>query len=54
MPCCGSSPLFSRDKAMPSDFQFDLFLSHSAKDKGVVPPLAERLRADAVHFSSQP
>lgn len=25
---------------MPSDFQFDAFLSHSAKDKAVVRPLA--------------
>jgi hypothetical protein len=31
---------------MPSDFQFDVFLSHSAKDMAVVRPLAERLRAD--------
>jgi hypothetical protein len=28
-----------------SEFQFDVFLSHSAKDKAVVRPLAERLRA---------
>ena len=26
-----------------SEFQFDVFLSHSAKDKAVVRPLAERL-----------
>jgi hypothetical protein len=37
---------------MADDFQFDVFLSHSAKDKVVVRPLAERLRQDglkAVH-----
>ena len=54
MPCCGSSPLFSRDKAEPGDFQFDVYLSQSPKDKAVVRPLAERLRADAVQFASQP
>ena len=31
---------------MPNGFQFDVFLSHSAKDKAVVRPLAERLRQD--------
>ena len=31
---------------MPDEFPFDVFLSHSAKDKAVVRPLAERLRAD--------
>ena len=30
------------------EFQFDVFLSHSSKDKAVVRPLAERLRADGV------
>jgi len=30
------------------DFSFDLFLSHSAKDKAVVRPLAERLRQDGL------
>ena len=29
-------------------FQYDVFLSHSAKDKAVVCPLAERLRKDGV------
>jgi hypothetical protein len=29
---------------MEQDFQYDAFLSHSAKDKAVVRPLAERLR----------
>jgi hypothetical protein len=33
---------------MPDEFQFDVFLSHSAKDKAVVRPLAERLRKDGV------
>jgi len=31
---------------MPNTFQYDAFLSHSAKDKAVVRPLAERLRQD--------
>ncbi len=31
-----------------ADFQFDVFLSHRAKDKAVVRPLAERLRADGL------
>jgi hypothetical protein len=30
------------------DFHFDVFLSHSSKDKEVVRTLAERLRADRV------
>ncbi len=30
------------------DFAFDVFLSHSAKDKAVVRPLAERLRKDGL------
>ena len=29
-------------------FHFDAFLSHSAKDKAIVRPLAERLRADGL------
>ena len=33
---------------MPDEFPYDVFLSHSAKDKTVVRPLAERLRADGV------
>ena len=33
---------------MADAFQYDVFLSHSAKDKAVVRPLAERLRADGV------
>jgi len=30
-------------------FTYDVFLSHSAKDKAVVRPLAERLRADGLN-----
>ena len=33
---------------MPGEFQYDVFLSHSAKDKAVVRPLAERLRKDGL------
>lgn len=33
---------------MPGDFQYDVFLSHSAKDKEVVRGLAERLRGDGL------
>ena len=33
---------------MEQDFQYDVFVSHSAKDKAVVCPLAERLRADGL------
>ena len=33
---------------MPDEFLYDVFLSHSVKDKAVVRPLAERLRADGV------
>ncbi len=33
---------------MPDEFQFDVFLSHSAKDKAVVRGVAERLRKDGV------
>jgi hypothetical protein len=32
---------------MADAFQYDVFLSHSAKDKAVVRAGAERLRADA-------
>jgi hypothetical protein len=37
---------------MPDDFQYEVFLSHSAKDKSVVRPLAERLRADGLKVPS--
>ena len=39
---------------MADDFQYDVFLSHSSKDKTVVRPLAERLRADGLPNNSQP
>jgi DNA-binding CsgD family transcriptional regulator len=33
---------------MPESFQYDVFLSHSSKDKAVVRPLAEQLRKDGL------
>src|SRR5271165_5147749 len=33
---------------MPEDFQYDVFLSHSTKDKAVVRAVAERLRSDGL------
>lgn len=33
---------------MPETFDYDVFLSHSSKDKDIVRPLAERLRADGL------
>ena len=33
---------------MPGEFPYDVFLSHSAKDKAVVRDVAERLREDGV------
>ena len=33
---------------MPDDFQYDVFLSHSSKDKAVVRTVAERLRKDGL------
>jgi len=33
---------------MAHEFQYDVFLSHSSKDKVVVRPLAERLRQDGL------
>ena len=33
---------------MPDDFRFDVFLSHSSKDKAVVRDIAERLKKDGV------
>jgi len=35
-------------KSTSTGFQYDVFLSHSAKDKAVVRPLAERLRQDGL------
>jgi len=34
-------------------FPYDVFLSHSAKDKAVVRPLAERLRQDGLKDIAQ-
>ena len=34
---------------MPDEFPYDVFLSHSARDKTVVRPLAERLKAAGVN-----
>ncbi|MEK7676294.1 MAG: hypothetical protein AAB676_10730 [Verrucomicrobiota bacterium] len=34
---------------MPDEFHYDVFLSHSVKDKAVVRPLAERLRKDGLN-----
>ena len=33
---------------MNDEFPYDVFLSHSSKDKAVVRPVAERLRADGL------
>ena len=33
---------------MTNPFSYDVFLSHSSKDKAVVRPLAERLRKDGL------
>jgi len=33
---------------MPDEFPYDVFLSHSAKDKTIVRAVAERLRADGL------
>ena len=33
---------------MADDFKYDAFLSHSAKDRAVVRPVAERLREDGL------
>src|ERR1035437_6625235 len=35
---------------MADDFQYDVFLSHSSKDKAVVRPLAERVRKDGLRL----
>jgi TIR domain len=39
---------------MPNDLQRDVFISHSAKDKAVVGPLAERLRKDGLEVWPAP
>jgi small GTP-binding protein len=40
--------ILSRQKAMADDFKYDVFLGHSAKDKEVVRPIAERLQTDGL------
>jgi hypothetical protein len=40
--------LFETPRDMANEFQFDVFLSHSAKDKAVVRELAARLKQDGV------
>jgi hypothetical protein len=35
-------------RRMPEDFRYDVFLSHSAKDKAAVRPVAERLKKDGL------
>ena len=39
----------SAELGMAAKFQFDVFLSHSAKDKAVVRDLAARLKQDGMH-----
>jgi len=38
--------------SMPEDFQYEVFVGHSTKDKAVVRPLAERLRKDGPNVPS--
>lgn len=38
---------------MANDYTYDVFLSHSSKDKAVVWPLAERLRTDGRHLKAE-
>lgn len=44
----GAGDLSGCQHGMSDEFPYDVFLSHSAKDKEVVRPLAERLRKDGV------
>ena len=50
--CCGVADCVKAESTpeqdMPDEFQYDVFLSHSAKDKAVVRDVAERLRKDGV------
>jgi hypothetical protein len=39
---------------MGQEFEYDVFLSYSSKDKAVVRPLAKRLRQDGLRNKSQP
>jgi hypothetical protein len=36
---------------MPDDFRYDVFLSHSSKDKVVVREIAERMSAEGLRVS---
>lgn len=38
---------------MPDDFQYDVFLCHSSKDKPVVRELAIRLKKDKLRVDSE-
>ncbi len=38
---------------MPNDFKYDVFLSHSAKDKPVVRELTNRLKKDKLRVGSE-
>jgi hypothetical protein len=55
LPLQRSPPALPREEevTMPNEFQYDVFLSHSAKDNAVVRPLAERLRRHRRRASSQ-
>jgi hypothetical protein len=44
--CESGSELF--EETMPDEFNYDVFLNHSSKDKALVRPLAERLRSDGL------
>src|SRR5947207_1226969 len=50
--CCGVADWveteLTPEQDMPDEFKFDVFLSHSAKDKTLVRVVAERLRADGL------
>lgn len=37
---------------MPETFAYDVFLSHSSRDKPIVRPIAERLKADGLRVAS--
>jgi hypothetical protein len=39
---------------MRQEFEYDVFLSHSAKDKAMACPFAERLRKDRLGTVSEP
>ena len=43
-----ASPPAGPAMAEPDSFDFDVFLSHSSKDKPIVRPIAERLRNDGL------